>query len=104
MEGCVVHDDETRLVQFGQQALLDPGTHSVMGAVALKQHRREPFLATLRHDEISALAVVAMDFTMHFLAAFCPAVGTMAVVRKAALIKVHHVAAAVLLHPVAQGL
>ena len=70
-----------------------------MGAVAVEEHRRDPVASAWRYDEAGAFAVVAADF----LAAVCPAVGAVAVSRKAALIKVDDVSAAVLLHPPAQG-
>jgi hypothetical protein len=69
---------------------------------ALKQHRRDPLISALRHDEVGALAIIATDFAMDFLAAFCPSVRTIAVRRKAALIKVDDVLCAVLLYPMPQ--
>jgi len=102
MEGCVVHDDEAWLDEFRQQALLHPCCHGLMRAIFFKQHRRDPFFSTLRHDEIGALAVVSVDPAVHFLAARCPAMWSVTMFRKAAFIKVNHVIAAVRLYPVTQ--
>ena len=73
-----------------------------MGATSLEQHGCEPLLAALRHDEIGRFPVVAADAAEDLLAAFCPAVRTIAVFCKAALIEVNHIGAAVALHPMAQ--
>lgn len=102
VEGRVIHDDKTVWVQFWDQHLFHPGAYGVMRAVAFKQHRRNPLAPPLCHDKIGALAVVAVDFSMHFFTALCPAVRPIAVGCKAALIKVNNVAAAVLLYPLAQ--
>ena len=74
-----------------------------MRTAALKQHRRDPLISALRHDEVGALAIIAADFSEDFLAVFCPSVWTIAVRRKAAFIKVDNVLRAMLLHPMAQA-
>ena len=103
VEWSVIHDDQTIWPQLWDQHVLHPSGHGVMRAAALKQHRCEPFFSALRHNEIGALAVIAADFAMHFLAARCPSVGAIAVGCKAAFIEIDDVGAAVALHPLAQG-
>jgi hypothetical protein len=40
-----------------------------MSAAVFKQHGCQPFCAALRHDEVGAFAIVAMDFAMNLVAA-----------------------------------
>lgn len=71
-------------------------------AATFKQHRRKPFFAPLRHDEIGALAIVTADFTVYFLTTRRPSMRAVAVFGEAAFIEIDDVFAAVLLHPVPQ--
>jgi len=102
VEWRVIHDDQGVRLQLWQQGLFYPHAHGEMCTTAFKQHRCQPLLATLRHDEVGCLTVVARDFTKDLHAALCPAVRPVAVFGKAALVKVDHVLAAVFGDPMTQ--
>lgn len=70
-----------------------------MRAACLKQHRRKPVWAMLRHDEIGTISVVAADLAEHLPAAPSPPMRAMRVAGKTTLIKIHHVSLAVLADP-----
>lgn len=104
VERCIIHDNETVWPQFRDKRLLHPGRNGLMRAIALKQHRREPFPATLRHNEVdSTFLVVAGDLAVNQHAAFRVSVRAVALCREAAFIKVNDVAGAVFSHPLTQA-
>ena len=63
MKGRVVHDDQALRPERGQEHVLCPCRHRQMGAACPKQHRGDPGLAPLCHEEIGSLMVVAGDCT-----------------------------------------
>ena len=74
-----------------------------MVTTAGKQHRREPFLATLSHDEVgSPLLFIARYLIVNLSTAPGPAMGAIDMCFKPALVKVDDVVAAIILHPPAQ--
>ena len=99
MEGCVIHNDKAVGTKFWHQHFAHPCGNSVVCAAAFKQHGCDPLVATLRHDEVRALAVVTTDSAMHFLATLCPSMWSVALCGESAFIKINDVVCAVLLHP-----
>jgi len=73
-----------------------------MRATGLKQHRRQPVRAALRHDQVGAAVVFAADPPKNLPAADGPAMRAVGIAGKSALVKIHHVGFAVLGDPMTQ--
>lgn len=92
VEGRVVDDDERVWSQFGNEALREPAGNELMMAASGEGDRGEPFLASLRHDEVGApLFMIARHLAMHLDATLRPAMGAVALRLKAALIHVNDI-------------
>ena len=102
VERRIIHDDEAIWSELWQKRLFYPCLDGMMRTTSLEQHGGKPLLPALRHDKINCFPVVSADFTKDLLAAFCPSVWAIAVLREAALIEVNDIGAAVPLYPMAQ--
>ena len=104
MERGVVNDDERVWPQLGDKALLEPSGDEVVMTASGEGNRCEPFLFPLRHNQIdSARFVIARHLAMHGHATPCPAIRSMSMRFKPALIHVNDVLRAMLAYPFTQS-
>ena len=84
----IIHDDKAGFMQLWQEHFLNPNIHRVMRTTALKQHRCEPFVASLRHDKIDRFVVSAAHFSVNFCATFRPTMRAIALCLEPTFVKV----------------
>nr|WP_256998743.1 hypothetical protein [Nitrosococcus oceani] len=103
MEPRIIHHDHTGIFQLFKQKILNPCIDQSRVARAVKNNRREPFIPALRHNQINIFSVIARYIALYFLPARRPAMRTIGVFLKPALIKVNDVFFAVAFKEAAQA-
>lgn len=105
VEWGVVGNNDTGLCQLFEQVKLQPVLNHTCVARTSKQHRCQPPLTSVRHNEIGAiLFVIASALAINLAAARCPGVGIERLFLKSTLIKVDEVLSAVLRQELTQCL
>jgi len=69
VEGSVVKHDQAVWPERRDEHFFDPSCYGEVGATGFEKHGSQPFLATLGHNQVRPLAIIALDFSVNFLPA-----------------------------------